>query len=84
MVAHAICACHFSLTMRCQSKGPGACYYSSFPLHTDRLRFGQTFTAQGPKLRFITFGQFSHLKQMITEILFTRLIKSLQPRLTTG
>lgn len=84
VVAHAICACHFSLTMRCQSKGPGACCYSSFPLHTNHLRFGDTLTAQGPKLRFTTFGQFCHLKQTITKILLTRLIKSLQPRLTTG
>lgn len=81
MVEHAICACHFLLTIRCQSKGPGAYYCSSFPLHKDHEVWQDTRCSRP---HVMVHNWFSHLKQMITEILFTRLIKSLLPKLTTG
>lgn len=79
VVAHAICACHFLLTIRCQSKGPGACYAP--PSHSTQITWG---LVRHSLLKAPCYGWLSHLKQMITETLFTRLIKSFQPRLTTG
>lgn len=58
LAAHAICACHFSLTTRCQNKGPGGCCRFSFPQHTGNSRFGETLALA-----------LSHHQQLILSLL---------------
>lgn len=54
LAAHATCACHFSLTIRCQNKALRGCYHFSFPHHTGHSSFGKTL-ALGPKPRSTTY-----------------------------